>query len=96
MSYHNQVTFRCDSCDKNFIIDEEIMELPPGWLGLQLIVADTEGCIPEHEREKYSHFCSQECLIENVAGDETRRRLCTPDESGQPVEDGEEEEEEDL
>lgn len=79
MSYHNQVTFHCDSCGTHFTIDEETMELPPGWLGIQVIVADTEGGIPDHEREIYSHFCSQECLIEFAAGDEMRQRLCTVD-----------------
>ncbi len=79
MSYHNQVTFNCDACGTQFTIDEETMELPPGWLGIQVIIADTEGCIPDHEREIYSHICSQGCLIEFVANDEMRQRLCTVD-----------------
>jgi len=74
MSFSHQVTFRCDACDQNYMIVEE-MELPPGWLGLQVVVADIEGCVPDHEREVYCHFCSQECLIEYTVSDDMRRRL---------------------
>jgi len=51
------------------------MELPPGWLGLQIVAADSEGTIPEHEQEIFGHFCSQKCLIEYARGDELRARL---------------------
>lgn len=95
MSYHNQVTFNCDSCDTNFTIDEETMELPSGWIGIQVIVADTEGCIPEHEREVYSHLCSRECLIEFISGDEMRQRLCLVDKP-KPLIDLDEDEEDTL
>lgn len=79
MSFSHQVTFRCDACDTNFMIDEEQMELPPGWLGLQVVIADTEGCVPDHEREVYCHFCSQDCLVEYTASDEMRQRLALAD-----------------
>ena len=90
MSYNTHVSFRCDSCDTNFTIDEENMELPPGWLGLQIIAADTEGCIPDHERENYSHFCSQACLIQYTASTDMRKRLVMVDKT--PNEDDESEE----
>jgi len=79
MSFHHQVTFKCDTCDQNFTIDEDSMELPPGWLGLQIVVADIEGCIPEHEQENYSHFCCQGCLMKYTSSPEIRRRLCMAD-----------------
>jgi len=79
MSFSHEVTFKCDACDTNFMIDEDLMELPPGWLGMQVVVADTDGCVPEHEREIFCHFCSQDCLIEYSSSDELRRRLAIVD-----------------
>ena len=93
MSFHHQVTFKCDVCDQNYTIDEDAMEIPPGWLGLQIVIADTDGCIPQHEQEIYCHFCTQECLIEYTSGDEIRRRLCTADKDSE--EDSEEPDDED-
>lgn len=61
------------------MINEEIMELPPGWLGLQVVIADTDGCVPDHEREVYCHFCSQNCLVEYTASIEMRQRLALAD-----------------
>lgn len=58
------------------------MELPPGWLGLQVVIADTDGCVPDHEREVYCHFCTQECLAEYTASDEMRQRLALADAEG--------------
>lgn len=75
MSFSHQVTFRCDACDQNYMIEIESMELPPGWLGLQVVIADIEGCVPDQEREVYCHFCSQDCLIEYTASDDMRQRL---------------------
>lgn len=81
MSFSHEVTFRCDACDTNFMIDEESMELPPGWLGLQVIIADSDGCVPDHEKEVYCHFCSQNCLTEYAASGEMRQRLALADAS---------------
>lgn len=64
------------------MINEESMELPPGWLGLQVVIADIEGCVPEHEREVYCHFCSQDCLVEYTASVEMRQRLALADAEG--------------
>ena len=93
MSYSHQVTFCCDCCDTNFMIDEEAMELPPGWLGLQVVIADTDGCVPDHEREVYCHFCSQDCLAEYTASDEMRQRLALADAEGENGDSGAEGEE---
>lgn len=79
MSFTHQVTFRCDACDTNYMIDEDSMELPPSWLGLQVVVADSDGCVPDHEREVYCHFCSQDCLVEYTSSHEMRQRLALAD-----------------
>jgi len=79
MSFSHQVTFKCDACETNFMIDEESMELPPGWLGMQVVIADTDGCVPEHEREIFCHFCSQNCLVDYSSSDDLRHRLATID-----------------
>ncbi len=84
MSYKHQVTFRCDACDTNFMISEDSMELPPGWLGMQVVVADSEGCVPDHETEIYCHFCTQACLVEYTASQEMRHRLIMADKSEDP------------
>lgn len=81
MSLKHEVTFYCDACETQFLVDEDIMELPPAWLGMQVVIADTEGCIPEHEREVYCHFCSQECLIEYSSSKYMRERLLLADKS---------------
>ncbi len=88
MSFSHQVTFCCDACDTNYMIDQESMELPPAWLGLQVVIADSDGCVPDHEREVYCHFCSQDCLAEYTSSDEMRQRLALVDAD----EDGDEEE----
>jgi len=84
MSFSHQVTFKCDACETNFMIDEELMELPPGWLGMQVVIADTDGCVPDHEREIFCHFCSQNCLVEYSSSNELRHRLATIDKAEDP------------
>ena len=79
MSFSHQVNFQCDTCDTNFMINEETMELPPGWLGLQVVIADSDGCVPNHEREVFCHFCCQDCLIEYASSAAMRERLVLTD-----------------
>jgi len=90
MSYQNEVTFMCDSCERQFIINEETMELPPGWIGIQVVIADTEGFIPDHEREVYSHVCSRECLIEYASSTDMRQRICLVEKPEYPTDNEEE------
>jgi len=85
MSYSHRVTFKCDACDTNWLIDEESMELPPTWLGMQVVIADSDGCVPEHEREVYCHFCSQVCMVEYVASEEMRNRLALADKGSDEI-----------
>lgn len=91
MSIKHRVTFSCDACETEFIIDERHMDLPSGWIGLQIVVANSDGCIPEHEQEVFEHFCSQKCLTEYAASDEVRTRLAMAD-----AETAEEEKDEDI
>lgn len=79
MSFSHQVTFQCDGCGLHFTIDEDNMELPPSWLAMQIVIADSEGCVPDHEREVFCHFCSQDCLVEYTASDDMRHRLAMAD-----------------
>ena len=58
------------------MIDEDEMDLPPGWLGFQAVVANSSGNVPEQEQDVFCHFCSHTCLIEYVAGDKMRARIC--------------------
>jgi len=92
MSFRHEITFKCDSCDTNFTIDEQAMELPPGWLGLQIAVADSDGCIPEQEREVFGHFCTRACLVEYISSQQIMERLCLTDKKiDDPFENDEEE-----
>ena len=58
---------------------DESMEMPPGWLGMQVAITDTDGCVPDHEQDVFCHFCSQECFVEFASSDEMRRRLIMAD-----------------
>ena len=75
MAFKHEVTFECDECETQFMIDQDSMELPPGWLGMQVVVSDSEGCIPDHEQEVFCHFCSQTCLMEYAASKEMKKRI---------------------
>lgn len=79
MSFSHQVNFQCDACETNYMINEETMELPPGWLGFQVVVADSDGCVPDHEREVFCHFCCQRCLTDYVSSSAMRERLILAD-----------------
>lgn len=74
MGLLQSIVFMCDRCDKHFTIGND-MELPPGWLGVQLAIADSNGYIPTREREVYMHFCSLECLSEFIDSDELKERF---------------------
>jgi len=78
MSFNHEVTFKCDACETNFMIDES-MEMPPGWLGMQVAIADSDGCVPDHEQDVFCHFCSQDCFVEFASSDEMRSRLAMAD-----------------
>jgi hypothetical protein len=54
--------------------DTEI-EMPPMWMGMQVMIADTEGLIPDQEREIFHHFCKLECLREFLASDSLDQRM---------------------
>ena len=79
MSIKHQVTFTCDTCETEYIIDEQTMDMPPGWLGLQVVATDSDGCIPDTEHEVFGHFCSQNCLVEYSSSADMRTRLATVD-----------------
>ena len=93
MSY--SVTFKCDTCGKNYLLND-MMELPPLWLGVQLSISNSVGIIPPHESEIFNHFCSQECLIKFTKGNGIKERKCMVDRDyEQDVNGGPDDEEED-
>ncbi len=78
MSFRHAITFVCNSCDTEHIIEEE-MEMPPNWFGFQIAIANDEGVIPDEERDVYMHFCSRTCLIEYAGGQDLRERAILVD-----------------
>ncbi len=95
MSYVHLVTFKCDSCEKEHMIDEE-MEMPPYWFGVQMAIADQDGMIPSHEREEYLHFCEQKCLFDFCIGKELKSRFLLVDKKIEDEERPEERPEEEV
>lgn len=72
------ITFKCDICGTEFQINEDF-ELPPGWIGSQITIANSQGYIVNQEREVYSHFCSRECFSEYIGGEQFSLRLALVD-----------------
>ncbi len=70
----HQVTIICNVCGTEYMLPND-MELPPLWIALQIAIADTDGCIPDHERDNYCHFCSTECLKDFAGGDDLLQRI---------------------
>ena len=79
MSFRHRVDFKCDTCDREHMLDEG-MELPPNWMGVQIAFSNAEGIIPEHEQEVFNHFCSLQCLAEFVQSEEVKERFYLSDE----------------
>ena len=71
-------TVVCDSCETEYVLSED-MEMPPSWLGVQVIIADREGIIPMHEKENYMHFCSQDCLVDYASDKKFKERILMAD-----------------
>ena len=71
-------TMLCDGCGQHYLLKED-EEMPPYWFAIQIIVADGNGMIPINEREIFSHFCSQECVIEFCQGETMREFAATVD-----------------
>lgn len=78
MSYHHQITFKCDSCDTHYMIDEDHMELPPGWIAAQIVMADTDGCVPDSDRELFCHFCNLVCMADFISANKIKQKLYSP------------------
>lgn len=89
MGLHQSVVFTCDMCESHFTVGND-MELPPGWIGVQMAVADADGYIPTHERDIYIHFCSLQCLGEYMSGDDMKERYYLADRTDNSMSDDEE------
>lgn len=65
------ITFECDSCGSNFMINDT-MEAPPGWFMIKLSIVNTNGYI--NDDEDYDHFCCIKCLSLYLNSDELKKR----------------------
>ena len=98
MSIIQDISFVCDGCDTHHMVKDDA-EMPPHWLGLQIAIANEDGLISSQERDIYKHFCSIECMITYVCGEEIKERLSFVDRKNldnEPSEDDNYESEEDL
>ena len=64
-------TMICDGCGQHYLLEAD-EDMPPYWFAIQVIVADGDGIIPINERESFSHFCSQECVVDYCQGKSLR------------------------
>jgi hypothetical protein len=74
----HRLTLLCDSCGKEYMVDET-MDMPPYWMAVQIAIGDKEGFVPEHERDKFIHFCSQECFADYCGSAELKERIMLVD-----------------
>lgn len=96
-----KISFVCDFCEQNYLgfdaNDPDInLDMPPGWMGVQIVLADSEGLIPEHEQQVIRHFCSKQCLAEYIRGEEFKRRIAMVDQSRSKEQDGDNEDDDDT
>ena len=59
----HKLTLVCDICELEYMM-EDGMELPPYWIGLQLVVSDKDGYVPISVKDVFMHICSIRCLSE--------------------------------
>lgn len=90
----HRVTYICDSCEKQFIIDD-IMDIPSYWIALQVAIANKDGLVHPKERDVYSHFCCQECAVEYLLSDEMKEKILTVDQLYDEFDETEDDDEED-
>lgn len=83
----HRVTFVCDGCETQFMVDES-MDIPPHWLAAQIAISDKEGMVPNQERDIFLHFCKRECVMQYVSGAKLRERLCLVDRDYDDDDDG--------
>lgn len=72
------VTFVCDQCGQEYLIDEAL-EAPPEWLVVNMNIVNTEGYVNEDEREKMNHFCGVICLKEFLDSEDFKTRVILSD-----------------
>lgn len=84
----HRVTFICDSCEKQFMIDES-MDIPPHWIAIQVAMSNKDGLVPNQEREVFSHFCSQDCVTVYAQSDILRERSIMVDRNFEDEEESE-------
>jgi hypothetical protein len=82
------VTFICDNCGEEYLINDT-MEAPPQWLIIKCSIVNTEGYINDEERDQIDHFCSVKCAIQFTENIAFQERLALSDQSANQVPDTE-------
>lgn len=82
-------TILCDACDTHYMLEaSDGQDLPPSWFAVQIVIADSEGVIPMHERDVFLHFCSQECMVDYIKSDTFKERTLMADRFNEESEGG--------
>lgn len=72
-------TMICDNCNKNFMLKED-HEMPPYWIGCQIVVSNKEGeILVESEESSFFHFCGQDCLSAFVSSKAVSKMIASVD-----------------
>ena len=80
MAVRYQLTFICDNCSTEHMIDSGFPSLPPHWISSQIMISTIDGYIPDHEEDlPLSHFCSIECFNEHVVSQGFKERVLLVD-----------------
>lgn len=72
-------TMICDNCNTNFMLQENY-EMPPYWIGCQIVVSNKDGeILIESEEASFFHFCSQECFSSYAGGKPMKKMIASID-----------------
>ena len=74
----HKLTLVCDVCEQEYMMEDD-MELPPYWLGLQMVVSDGDGIIPLSVKDIFMHICSVGCLAEVAEHPKIKDRIALID-----------------
>lgn len=73
-------TILCDGCDTHYMLDSSNgQDLPPSWFAVQIVIADSDGIIPMHEKDVFLHFCSKDCMVDYINSDTFKERALMTD-----------------
>ena len=90
MSVFYQLTFVCDACGQEYMVDSDVPSMPPHWIAMQLILSDKDGDNPEGNMDSYIHFCCQDCMALYSSSNHLKERLLMVDQAYDEDEDDDE------